>query len=438
MERIAVLGAGESGVGTALLAMKNGYEVFVSDYGEIPGKYKEELKINNIPFEEKGHSFEILEKANLIVKSPGIPERSEVVRHFRLRGKKIISEIEWASRFFGGRIIGITGSNGKTTTTSMIYHLLSEEIPGVGMGGNIGTSMARLLCGDEKFEILVLELSSFQLDDIEDIRFDIGVILNITADHLDRYDYNIEKYADAKWNLALSVKAAGDLVINGDDPMITKRLSTVPANVSVHKLSANFPMTSLPSKDGDLLFEMNLKGRHNLFNANIAAKVAELMDVDNSVIIDRLKSFDAIEHRLESIGIFDGVEYINDSKATNVESSVYALEAMNKPVIWIAGGTDKGNDYSSLVPVAGNKVKAMICLCVDDTKLRSSFESVVDKMATTRDMKEAILLSRKWAEDEDVVLLSPACASFDLFDNYEHRGREFKNVVLNIKSETRK
>lgn len=432
------MGAGESGVGAALLARKNGYEVFVSDFGMITEKYKEELVINNISFEEKGHSFDKLEKANLIVKSPGIPEKSEVIRHFRLRGKKIISEIEWASRFFDGRIIGITGSNGKTTTTSMIYHLLLNDIKGVGMGGNIGTSMARLLCADEQFEVLVLELSSFQLEDIDRISFDIAVILNITADHLDRYDYDIEKYADAKWNLALSVKAGGDLVINGDDPLITKRLSTVPEDVSVHQLSANFPMTSLPSKDGDLLFEMNLKGRHNLFNANIAAKVAELMDVQASVIISRLRSFKAIEHRLEIVATIDGVEYINDSKATNVEASAYALEAMDRPVIWIAGGTDKGNDYSNLVPVARNKVKVLICLCMDDTKLRASFESVVDRTTTTRDMKEAVLQAHKWANEGDVVLLSPACASFDLFDNYEHRGREFRNVVLKILSETSK
>ncbi len=436
MELIAVLGAGESGLGAALLAQKKGFEVFVSDFGEISNEKKQELIKNEIPFEEKGHSIEKLEKAKIIIKSPGIPEHSEVIKHFRLRDKMVISEIEWASRFYPGKIIAVTGSNGKTTTSSLIYHTLKEAGINVGIAGNIGKSMAALLCIEDNYDWLVLELSSFQLDDIETFQADIGCILNISADHLDRYDYQIENYADAKWNLALAIKTDGHLIVNQDDVLINKRLEFYKKNVQVHGLSAIFPMTSLSSKDDNVSFEIRLKGKHNLFNAIVAMKTAEIVGIQNNVIYKAISTFKAIEHRLEPVIIYKGVEYINDSKATNVDSTKYALEAMEKPVIWIAGGTDKGNDYQELIGDVKSKVKVLICLCKDDSKLRAAFSNVVDTIFSSLEMKEAIEFAQQNAESGDAVLLSPACASFDLFDNYEHRGQEFKNVVLNFLGES--
>lgn len=433
MKKIAVLGGGESGTGAAILAKKNGIEVFVSDYSEIKTQYKEELINNNIPFEEKGHSFEKIEDSDLIVKSPGIPEHSEVIKHFRLRQKNIISEIEWASRFYFGQIIGVTGSNGKTTTCSMIYHILKSSGIKVGLGGNIGNSMSSLLLESE-YDYLVLELSSFQLDDITEFAVDIGVILNITADHLDRYDYDIEKYADAKWKLVHSIKEGGHCILNEDDSLSMKRLKESNA-FNLQMLSAKFPMTSLPSKEGSGPFEIRLRGRHNLFNAAVAITVGRISGVSDHHIANALLTFKAVEHRLEYVIEHDDVEYINDSKATNVDSTMYALEAMERPVIWIVGGTDKGNDYSVLKSEVSNKVKAMICLCEDDSKLLEAFRQKVDNIYSTKSMEDAVDLAIKNADKGDVILLSPACASFDLFDNYEHRGREFKNAVLNYISE---
>ena len=436
MKSVAVLGAGESGVGAALLAQKEGLKVFVSDFGEIPEKYKEELIKNKIPFEEKGHSFEKLEKANVIIKSPGIPEDADVIQHFRLRQTKIISEIEWASRFFKGKIIGVTGSNGKTTTASLIYHLIRDEEYNVGLTGNIGTSMARILCSDTNYNWLVVELSSFQLDDIYEFEVDVGIILNISPDHLDRYDYDINKYADSKWRLAKAIKPGGHLILNKEDQMINERLQYFKAEVNIHRLSADFPMTSLSSKDDNVSFEIKLKGRHNLFNAAIAIKVSQLLGIPDSRISERIASFTAIPHRLEPVGVINNVEYINDSKATNVDSAIFALEAMEHPVIWIAGGTDKGNNYEDLIPEVRSKVKILICLCRNDSKLKSTFHDFVGTIYSTKDMKDAVNFAYQNAMPGDVVLLSPACASFDLFDNYIHRGEEFKKVVLNFLSES--
>jgi len=432
MTSITVLGGGESGVAAALLAKKKNIAVFVSDCETIADNYKNELQDNNILFEEGGHSIERIEITDTIVKSPGIPEKSEIIKYFRLRRKEIISEIEFASRFYSGQVIAITGSNGKSTTTSMIYHLLLEGGLQVGLGGNIGHSFSRLLCEDRLYDIVVLELSSFQLDDIESFSADLGILLNITPDHLDRYDFDMMKYANAKWRLVETMRLNGFLILNADDEWSQKLLETKPASCEVILLSFREPEASFSSKEGELIEvkkNLRLKGRHNLFNATVAAKVGSVMHLSKMSIEQSLRSFKAIEHRLEVVTVVDGIEFINDSKATNVDAVAVALEAMDRPVIWLAGGVDKGNDYSEIEAEVEEKVKVIICVTKDDSKLRKAFGKVVDRMLTTQEMYQGVEMAMEVAEEGDVVLLSPACASFDLFDNYEHRGKEFKTAV---------
>ena len=432
MKSIAVLGGGESGVGAALLAKKKGIDVFVSDYGVIAPKYKQELINNNISFEEKGHDFERLENTDIIVKSPGIPDSSEVIQHFRLRHKEIVSEIELASRFYEGKVIAITGSNGKTTTTSLIYHLISSSGLNVGLGGNIGHSFARLLSTDEHFDCVVLELSSFQLDQISSFSAEISIVLNITPDHLDRYDYDMNKYAQAKWNLAMHTDPQGCLIINSDDEWTQKMKNQFAVDCEIISYSANDTSQKFFSKEGNVIEiekHINLLGRHNVFNAIVAAKAAQMIGIDTKTILNRLSTFKAIEHRLESVTILDGITFVNDSKATNVDSVFVALDSMTAPVIWIAGGVDKGNDYAALDDLVKQKVKALICLTKDDEKLRSAFESMIDSISTTENVDQCIKMALEQADEGDVVLLSPACASFDLFNNYEHRGKAFKESI---------
>ena len=436
MKRVAILGGGESGISAALLAKKNNIEVFVSDYGTMSEKNKDALRNKEIPFEEKGHTIDKIEGADIIVKSPGIPEEAKVIRHFRLRQKTIISEIEFASRFYKGKIIGVTGSNGKTTVTSLIHHVLKTTNSRVGVGGNIGYAFSRLLLEDSDYEWLVLEISSFQLDDIQDLKIDIGIILNITADHLDRYQYDIEKYADAKWHLAEAVIPGGHLILEKENELINRRLLAFREDVQIHRLSAINPMNTLASKEGNVSFEIQLKGKHNLFNAGVAATVAQIFGCSVSHTVDRLSSFKAIAHRMELVLNLQGIDYINDSKATNVESALKALEGLDQAIIWIAGGTDKGNDYTVLLNEVRSKVKMLICLCVDDSKLRSAFSEVVDTITTVRSMQDAVSLAVENAKTGDAVLLSPACASFDLFNNYEHRGDSFREEVLKLTSES--
>ncbi|NNE25871.1 MAG: UDP-N-acetylmuramoyl-L-alanine--D-glutamate ligase [Saprospiraceae bacterium] len=438
MKSIAVLGGGESGIGAALLAKAKKLEVFVSDFGSISEEHKDILKNKNIPFEEGGHSIDKIESADIIVKSPGIPEEAKVIRHFRLRQKTIISEIEFASRFYTGKIIGVTGSNGKTTTTSLIYHLINNADAVVGIGGNIGYAFSRLLLDDIDYDWVVLEMSSFQLDDICNLQIDIGVILNITADHLDRYQFDIDRYADAKWRLAEAIRPNGHLILEKENKMINTRLESYRKDVQVHRLSAINPMITLPSKEGSDSFEIQLKGKHNLFNAAVAVLVARLYGCSDAQIIRNLSSFKAIEHRMELVISHNEIDYINDSKATNVESALKALEGLNQTVIWIAGGTDKGNDYQVMESVVQSRVKMLICLCVDDSKLRSAFDKIVDKIVSVTTMREAVDLATKNAKQGDVVLLSPACASFDLFDNYKHRGDSFRDEVLKMTGESNK
>lgn len=432
MQKIAVLGAGESGVGAALLAKKNDIEVFVSDFGTIGEKFRQELKDNSISFEERGHNFEKLVNTDLIVKSPGIPDTAEIITKLRLRHKEIISEVEFACRFYDGKIAAVTGSNGKTTTTSLLYHLLAGTDMKVGLGGNIGHSFARMISSNESYDWIVLELSSFQLDDIKSFSAEIAILLNISPDHLDRYDHTMYKYAFAKWKLAMNLSEKSHLILNKDDEWLSLMEAGFPVTAQVHSLPyEGLEVSSLSITEIDFSV-FQLKGQHNLFNAAAAVKAALLAGASTKVVNERLGTFSALEHRLEPVGTIAGVEYINDSKATNIDSVLVALESMNKPVIWIAGGVDKGNDYSLLDELVRQKVKSIICLTKDDAKLQKAFASIVD-IETTEDTDDCVKIAMQTAEKGDVVLLSPACASFDLFGNYKERGKAFKDAVRKIK-----
>ena len=433
MKTVAIIGGGESGVGAAMLAQKNRYEVFVSDFGLIQDKYKSELNINSIPFEEGGHNFERIEQADIIIKSPGIPDKAPLIQYLIAKDIVIISEIEFASRYYNGKIIGVTGSNGKSTTVSLIYHVLHEAQLNVGLAGNIGYAFSRLLLEEKTYEYAVLELSSFQLDNVYDIRVDIGVLLNITADHLDRYNYDIKEYARAKWRLIERVKEDGLIILNSDDQLSSELLKLNSISESLVQISSENPYKSLSKDDGNL-FETQLLGQHNAFNVAVCKEVAVQCGLDENQIQDGLLSFKPLEHRLERVSEIEGVTYINDSKATNVDAVKYALSAIDADLIWIAGGTDKGNDYSELRDIIKGRVKLLICLCVDDSKLMDAFENVVPMIVSTQSMKEAVEEAYRYGENGDYVLLSPACASFDLFNNYMHRGDEFKKEVFNINS----
>ena len=434
---IAVIGAGESGVGAALLAKKKNIQVFVSDYGMISADNKKELIDNNIPFEEGGHSFDKIDKAEVIVKSPGIPGASEVIRYFRLRHKKIISEIEFARPFFDGKIIGITGSNGKTTTTKLCYHVLKGSQYSVGMGGNVGISFARMLTNDPGYDWAVLELSSFQLEEIKEFNSDISIVLNITPDHLDRYDYDFWKYARAKWNLISSTRSNGLIILNSGNEACLEMHKRYPPPSRVIWIGEG-ENEILVSKDTGQIFEMKIRGIHNVFNASAVVAVARYLDIPESQIADGLASFDPVPHRMEIVASIGNLEFINDSKSTNIDACKVALESMDKPLVWIAGGTDKGNDYTVIADLVKSKVNAIVCLTADDSKLRKCFDQYFgNRIVTTRDTLEAVKMSMDFIS-EGTVLLSPACASFDLFNNYEHRGNSFKAAVLEIKNERNK
>lgn len=428
---VVILGAGESGIGAALLAKKNKYKVFVSEFGIIKDHYRNELIDNKIDFEESGHDFERLRLADVVIKSPGVPSRADVVVKLKSMKKRIISEIEFAASFSSGHILAITGSNGKTTTTSLLYHMLQEAELDVKVAGNIGQSMARQLAdGDCKY--WVLELSSFQLDDIDTFRANIAIILNITPDHLDRYNYDINKYAASKLQICKNQSVHDVLIYNSRDERILAAVQD--QNILSQKVSID-PETlknNVSSTDENLIFEMNLIGKHNVFNAACAVAAARIVGIDEPTIAKSLRSFEPIEHRLELVATIDGVKYINDSKATNVDSVFYALDAMQSKVIWIAGGTDKGNDYEAIRYLVESKVKALICLGIDNHKLISAFADSIS-IDETRSVTEAIQMAAHWANPGDTVLLSPACASFDLFKNYEDRGRKFKEAVWKLK-----
>ena len=444
MSRVVVLGGGESGVGSAVLAKVKGFDVFLSDMGTLSEKYVSMLEEWDIPYEQGGHSEELILNADEIIKSPGIPETAPMVQKVMDKGIGVISEIEFAGRYDTAKKVCITGSNGKTTTTSLIYHLLQQAGLNVGLGGNIGKSYAYQVA-TEKHDIYVLELSSFQLDNVYDFKADIAIITNITPDHLDRYGYNMENYVKSKFRITRNMSSEDCFIFCSDDEITVNHLNQIV--VKAKKLpftqkdeveqgafvKEDRMIVRYKEQECDMyLQELALGGRHNIYNSMAAAIAAKAMDIDNAVIRDGLASFQAVEHRLEKVLSIRDVLYINDSKATNVDAAWYALECQTRPVIWIVGGTDKGNDYSSLVELAAEKVKAIICLGVDNAKIHAAFEGVVPHMCDVTSAQDAVKTADSLAVAGDVVLLSPCCASFDLFKNYEDRGRQFKEALRNL------
>ena len=444
MSRIVVLGGGESGVGSAVLAKSKGYDVFLSDMGKISEQYANVLQEWDIPFEQGKHSEELILNADEVIKSPGIPATAPMVQKISERGIGVISEIEFAGRYDSARKICITGSNGKTTTTSLIYHLLKEAGMNVGLGGNIGKSYAYQVA-TEKFDIYVLELSSFQLDNMYDFKADIAIITNITPDHLDRYDHKMENYVKSKFRITRNMSTEDCFIFCSDDEITINHLSQIvtkaqqlPFTQKTEVKQGAFVkddkmIVRYKEQECDMyLQELALGGKHNVYNSMAAAIAAKVMDIDNDVIRNGLATFQAVEHRLEKVLSIKDVLYINDSKATNVDAAWYALECQTRPVVWIVGGTDKGNDYASLVPLAKEKVKAMICMGLDNKKFHESFEGIVPEIHDVTSASDAVKLAHKLATAGDCVLLSPCCASFDLFKNYEDRGRQFKEAVRNL------
>ena len=443
--RLVILGGGESGVGTAILGKKKGYDVFVSDFGKIKENYKEVLTINKIAWEDEKHTEELILNADVVMKSPGIPEKSPIVKKLLEKNIPVISEIEFAAPFTTATTIGITGSNGKTTTALLTYHLLKQGGLNVGLAGNIGKSFAWQVA-ENKHDCYVLELSSFQLDGIINYKPDIAVLLNISPDHLDRYNYDYNLYIDSKFRITMNQTEDDYLIYDEDDEAITNWLAN-------HKIKANKLPFSLTKKieEGGSITENNeininlndenfimpinklaLEGKHNVKNTMAATTVAQLMNIRKATIRESLTNFQGAEHRLEKVLKINNVQYINDSKATNVNATFFALDSMNTPTVWIVGGVDKGNDYDELMALVREKVKGIICLGVDNKKLADKFEGLVDMFVETTSMTEAVKIANKMAEKGDTVLLSPACASFDLFENYEDRGRQFKQAVQNL------
>ena len=427
MELVVILGAGESGVGAALLAKEQGFEVWVSEKGKIQDHYKKELEINQIPFEAGMHNWEKIKNASFIIKSPGIPDKVEIIQKAKAIQIPVISEIEFASRYTQSLIIGITGSNGKTTTTNLCYHLLKNGGLDVQMGGNVGKSFARLLT-EGNAAVYVLELSSFQLDDIVDFRPHISVILNITPDHLDRYDYELEKYADAKFRITENQKSDDVFIYNAENEVILNGIAK--RNIGCQTIGIRVPENDFELEEFAYSFEKTLlKGPHNRFNAACAITIAWLMNIEKDKIQEGLNSFIPVAHRMELVATVKGVEYINDSKATNVDAVYFALMAMDKPVVWIAGGQDKGNDYQPLMKLVEEKVKAIVCLGIDNEKIKETFSKLCKPIVEAASSAAAVKHAKDLAQEGDVVLLSPACASFDLFKNYEDRGDQFKKNV---------
>lgn len=444
-QTVVILGAGESGVGAAVLAKMQGYNVFVSDAGKINDAYKEELTSYQISFEEETHSMSILLQALLVVKSPGIPEKAAVMKAIREAGIEVVSEIEFAFRFKGeSKVVAITGSNGKTTTTSLIYHICKHAGLDVALVGNIGFSFAKQIATDPK-PLYVVEVSSFQLDDISTFKPNVAVLTNITEDHLDRYDYNIMNYVNSKFSIAKYQTEEDVLIYNIDDELTIKNINNYPIksikapitmakelpqgaylmNAKMHLKWKNEEMTMS-------IEDFAIKGKHNQYNSMAASLAATALDLRKEKIREALQTFESLEHRMEHAGTVKGVEFINDSKATNVNSTWYALESMTKPVILILGGVDKGNDYSVLEDLVKEKVKAIVCMGKDNRKIHEAFGDIVSLMVNTASAQEAVSAAFHFANKGDVVLLSPACASFDLFKNYEDRGNQFKQAVRNL------
>ena len=443
MRRLVILGGGESGVGTALLAKAKGYDVFVSDKGKIKEKYRDVLLNNEIEFEDEQHTESKILNADIVMKSPGIPDKVALVKQIRGAGIKVVSEIEFASNYTNATLVAITGSNGKTTTATLTHHLLKQELD-VGLAGNIGDSFAKQIL-EKDHDNYVLEVSSFQLDDIHDFKPKIAVLTNITPDHLDRYDYKFENYIASKFRIVENQTEDDYFIYDADDEVITDWLQS-------HQIQSKKLPFSLTReieegayyKDKNIIITIDnnkiimpteniaLEGKHNVKNAMAASTVAHLLKIRKQTIRESLENFQGVEHRLEQVLKINKVQYINDSKATNVNATYFALESMDAPTVWIVGGVDKGNDYKELFQFVNEKVKAIICLGVDNKKLIEAFGNMVDVIVETQYMSEAVKIAYKVAEAGDNVLLSPACASFDLFENYEDRGRQFKDAVRNL------
>lgn len=440
IQHIAILGAGESGVGAALLARSKGYAVWVSDSGSIQPSFQQTLQEKNIPFESGTHTLDRILAADLVIKSPGIPNTAKVVQACLNSGIKVISEIEFAGYFLKGKTICITGSNGKTTTTLLLHHILQKAGLNVGLAGNIGQSLAKQIAEEDK-DWYVLELSSFQLEEMYDFRANIAILTNITPDHLDRYDYDMQKYVDAKFRILQNQTEKDWIIYNADDPILQKEINK--HNPIAQK--APFSLQNNTSCAGWLaddqihikiqkpfvmsIHELALKGKHNTQNSLASGIAARILEIRNETLRESLSDFVNVEHRMEFVAKIHGIEFINDSKATNVNSTWYALESMDKPTVWIVGGVDKGNDYSELTQLVKEKVKAIICLGVNNEKIIEEFKDVVETIVEAKSAMEAVAYSYRLAKKEETVLLSPACASFDLFENYEDRGNQFKQAV---------
>ena len=444
-DRIVIIGGGESGVGAAYLANKKGYEVFLSDYKKIEEKYRNILLKNEIDFEEGGHSLEKFYKANEIIKSPGISEESELILKIKSKKIPIVSEIEFAFRFTSSIIISVTGSNGKTTTSSLIYHILKKSGLNVGLAGNIGNSFSFLIAENE-FDYVVLELSSFQLDNINHFNSFISVLTNISPDHLERYDYDFENYVDSKFKIVSNQTKENYFVFNSDDKKINSELKTrkinstkisfsTTDNESLNKGCIKNQAINININNNNLMIpieNLSLQGNHNIQNSMAAATVAKILNISDNNIRESLGNFKSIEHRLEHVLTIQKVKYVNDSKATNVNAVYYALDSMKSSTVWIVGGVDKGNNYEELLPLVREKVKAIICIGIDNSKIIQSFSPFVEKIIECSKMSDAVKNAYRMADPKDTVLLSPACSSFDLYKNFEDRGTQFKNAVRKL------
>jgi UDP-N-acetylmuramoylalanine--D-glutamate ligase len=443
-DRIVILGAGESGVGSAILARKEGFSVLVSDAGTIKPDYRQTLLERDIEFEEGGHTESRILEAATVIKSPGIPDKAPLIRLLHEKGIPVIAELEFAGRYSHAKHICITGSNGKTTTTLMTYHILKQAGLNVGLAGNIGQSYA-LQVAEQNFDWYVLEVSSFQLDGMYDFRADIAVLMNITPDHLDRYEYKFQNYADSKFRIIRNMRPEDHFIYCGDDPVIREEIAR--RQILPMKLPFGFDQVYNPGAwvEGDelhivinnnpfnmSLFDLSMQGKHNAYNSMASGIASRVLDIRKESIRECLTDFQGVEHRIETVIKVHGIEFINDSKATNVNSTWYAMESMKGKVVWIVGGIDKGNDYSILHSLVRDKVKSIVCLGKDNSKIHQSFDNLIDTVVDADNMEEAVRTAYYLAEEGNIVLLSPCCASFDLFENYEDRGRQFKNAVRNL------
>lgn len=439
-KHIVILGAGESGVGAALLAQKMGWAVYVSDFGLIKENFKSELNDNLIKWEEGGHNLDVILNADLVVKSPGIPDKAAVIVKIKEKGIRIVSEIEFAGFYNKAKTICITGSNGKTTTTMLTYHILKKAGIKVGLAGNVGFSFAKQVAEDN-YDWFVLELSSFQLDDMQEFKADIAILTNITPDHLDRYNYVMQNYVDSKFRILQNQTQNDWFIYNYDDPIIRAEVEkrTITAQTAPFSLKEEIKLggfadekqltINIKEQFTMSIHDLALKGKHNTQNSLASGIASRILEIRKEVVRESLEDFVNVEHRLEFVAKVNGIEFINDSKATNVNSTWFALESMDKPTVWIVGGVDKGNDYAELMDLVRDKVKAIICLGVDNKKLMETFSGVIPTIVEARSAMEAVAYGYRLAKKDESVLLSPACASFDLFENYEDRGNQFKDAV---------